>query len=79
MGDINARTGTNPDSIANDNYNHLPLDSDYTLDTHINPRTNQDTYTDERGKHLLEICIAGQLRILNGRKNWGLSQMLHLP
>ena len=68
MGDINARTGTNIDHIANDESNYLPLDSDYTLDTHITSRTNQDTCTDERGKHLLEICIAGQLRILNGRK-----------
>ena len=68
MGDFNARVGTHNDYIGDDNDKHLPLDQDYTLDTIPNPRNSLDTTTDIRGKHLLEICIGAQLRILNGRK-----------
>ena len=68
MGDINARTGINPDFIANDNHDHLPLEIPYTLDAPVKQRQSQDKTLDDRGKHLLELCIGGQLRILNGRK-----------
>ena len=58
----------NIDLITGDNDAHLPLDSDYTLDTHLRQRNSQDKILDERGKHLLEVCISAQIRILNGRK-----------
>ena len=67
LGDLNARTGNSADYIQNDTSNYLPLDDEYTLDINISPRNSQDTITDERGKHLLELCIGSQLRILNGR------------
>jgi len=68
MGDINARVGNNNDYIINDSIKHLPLDSDYILDSHETPRISQDAILDNRGKHLLEICIGAQMRLLNGRK-----------
>ena len=71
MGDLNARTAKNVDFIRNDALTHIPLSNDYSLDTDIPCRKSQDNVTDERGKHLLEICISAQLRILNGRKNRG--------
>lgn len=68
MGDLNARVGTSQDFIKNDSDNHIPLDNNYTLDTPQKPRTSCDKTLDNRGKHLLEICIGAQLRMLNGRK-----------
>lgn len=68
MGDFNARVGSLKDYIPNDTDKHLPLDDDYILDTNQPTRNNLDTTHDNRGKHLLEICIGAQLRILNGRK-----------
>lgn len=68
MGDLNARTGNAPDYIINDNDKHLPLDDKYILDCATKPRASQDPTLDDRGKHLLEINIAAQMRILNGRK-----------
>ena len=68
MGDLNGRTGVLPDFIENDSDSHLPLSEDYNIDHNLKPRTSQDRHIDDRGKHILEICIAAQLRILNGRK-----------
>jgi len=68
MGDLNARTSTKLDFIPNDNDDHLPLHSDYSVDSLLRQRHSQDQALDDRGKHVLEICIGAQLRILNGRK-----------
>lgn len=68
MGDLNARTGDNLDYIENDSDKHIPTDNDYKIDEPRKCRLSQDKILDERGKHTLEICIAAQLRILNGRK-----------
>lgn len=68
IGDFNARTGTAPDYIIHDNDNYIPLDEKYPIDSSLQQRQSQDNIIDDRGKHLLEICIAAQLRILNGRK-----------
>lgn len=68
MGDLNARVGTNTDLIVNDSERYLPLGDNYTLDNNLKERNSQDTTLDSRGKHLLEICIGAQTRILNGRK-----------
>ena len=63
LGDFNARTGNLPDYVMGDSDIIIPM---YTDDT-IPNRLSQDHTTDTRGKHLLEICIQSQLRILNGR------------
>ncbi len=68
MGDLNARTANNIDYISNDDDTHIPLNIEYTLDTELKQRHSQDTILDKQGKHLLEICISSQTRILNGRK-----------
>jgi len=67
LGDLNGRVGTLPDYITNDNDQHLPFQDNYVIDNMHRPRISQDTKVDDRGKHILEICIAGQLRLLNGR------------
>ena len=67
LGDLNGRVGNLPDYITNDNDKYLPFDDNYNIDTITTPRNSQDSYVDERGKHILEICVASQMRILNGR------------
>ncbi|MEW8547303.1 MAG: hypothetical protein AB2693_27665, partial [Candidatus Thiodiazotropha sp.] len=66
-GDLNARTGQELDFIQKDDDRHLPLDTSYIIDTNISQRKSEDTKIDERGKQLLDLCISGRLRILNGR------------
>lgn len=68
LGDLNGRVGTLSDFIINDDDQHVPLGDDYTIDNTQRTRYSQDTQVDDRGKHILEICIAAQLRLLNGRK-----------
>ena len=63
MGDINARTSNAPDYICGDSDIAIPI---YIDDT-IPPRNSLDRVLDNRGKHLLEICIQSHLCILNGR------------
>ena len=70
-GDLNARTGSEPDFIINDvNDTHLPMYDDYCCDVIQEQRYSYDTKVDSRGKQLLDLCIASKLRILNGRI-WG--------
>jgi exonuclease III len=67
-GDINARTGVTLDYIECDDNKYLPLDDMYTEDVPQISRSSQDCDTiNSRGKELLDLCIAGKLRILNGR------------
>lgn len=65
-GDFNARTSSLLDYIANDSDQHIPLPPDYEIDTPV-PRHSEDNVVNHYGKELLEVCIAGQLRIVNGR------------
>lgn len=67
MGDLNGRVGRVLDFIPADSDKHLPLDN-YTLDSIIPSRNSQDTTVDDRGKHIIDMCIKSQMRILNGRK-----------
>lgn len=70
-GDLNARTGSEPDFILNDtNDIHLPMYDNYNSDIIQEKRYSYDTKVDSRGKQLLDLCIASKLRILNGR-TWG--------
>ena len=62
-GDFNARTSNYPDAVNDDSDIIIPIYSDDSIPC----RNNLDHTLDSRGKHLLEICIQSQLRILNGR------------
>lgn len=63
MGDFNARTSNSPDALNGDSDIVIPLYNDDTIPN----RKSLDKTLDTRGKHLLELCIQSQLRILNGR------------
>ena len=64
-GDFNARTGVLLDYIAEDSDQHIPLPPEYELDIPV-PRSSEDRTVNNFGKELIELCIAGQLRIVNG-------------
>ena len=67
-GDMNARLGSEPDFIQNDNYDiYVPVNDDYAYDLVQEKRQSQDDKIDSRVKQLLELCIATQMRILNCR------------
>ena len=66
MGDLNGRVGKEMDFIQSDSDKHLPIDN-YTLDNTIPLRNSQDRTLDDRGRHIIDICITSQMRILNGR------------
>ena len=63
LGDLNARTSDSPDFIVDDSDIAIPIFVDDSIPT----RLSQDKVLDVRGKHLLELCIQSQMRILNGR------------
>ena len=65
-GDFNARTSSLPDYVADDSAFYIPLPPDYEVDTPVT-RYSQDKSVNNFGKELLTLCIAGQLRIVNGR------------
>ena len=66
-GDLNARTGLDPDFIDSDSDKHVPLDPSYIIDSNILQRNSEDTKMDDRGKQVNELCISSRMRILNGR------------
>lgn len=67
-GDLNARTGHEPDFIQGDNNTDITSDFDYTVDKEICARQSLDRVVNTRGKEILDICVSAQMRILNGRK-----------
>lgn len=66
-GDLNTRTGSEPDFIVDDNDSNLPLDDNYIEHISLPRRHCQDRKVDERGKQFINISISARLRILNGR------------
>ena len=66
-GDCNARIGTNPDYILQDDNTFLPLFQSYPVDQSITKRKSRDVKIDTKLKELLDLCISQQLRVLNGR------------
>ena len=66
-GDLNARTGSLTDYISSED-KYTTSDDEYRKDIQILKRRNMDMKVDARGKRVIELCIASQLRILNGRK-----------
>ena len=65
-GDLNTRTGTLPDYVPHDSCSHLPLPPHYKIDDQI-PRFSEDLQVNNFGRQLLQLCIATQMRIVNGR------------
>ena len=65
-GDFNARTDLLPDYVTHDSDLYILLPPDYLVDTFI-PRKSEDKTVNNYGKELLDLCIASQLRIVNGR------------
>ena len=68
-GDLNARTGVDPDFIVNDSDKDVPLDPSYIIDSYILQLHSEDTKVDDRGKQVNELCISSRMRILNGSKH----------
>ena len=65
-GDINARTGCEPDYILFDHYIEAGLNINIES-TDIPPRKNKDHVIDSYGKRLIELCKTTNLLIANGR------------
>ena len=68
MGDLNARTANKADYIPYDENSFIMTQLPYEADEFDTNRQSQDTSTNDRGKQLLQLCIAAKLRIMNGRK-----------
>ena len=73
LGDLNGYTNIDPDYVTQDesreNVEGVPLPLDYVGDEPLPQRNNKDKRaTNNRGKEILELCIACNGRILNGRK-----------
>ena len=66
-GDLNARTGLDPNFIVNDSDKHVPLDPSYIIDSNILQRNSEDTNVEDRVKQVNELCVSSRMRILNGR------------
>ena len=70
IGDLNARIANRSDFIENEDelcgtlQNILP--DEYICDFNIN-RNSVDSVFNSQGQQLLDLCIASQLRVLNGR------------
>lgn len=59
---MNARSGSEPDFIQNDNDDiYVPVNDDYAYDLIQEKRLSRDDKIDSRGKQLLELCIATQM------------------
>ena len=70
QGDFNARIGTEKDSIVHSKYfdQDSSITSINTNSLHTLPRNSYDFTTNSRGTDLLDLCIASDLCIVNGRK-----------
>ena len=70
QGDFNARTKNLIDTIINDEDNshlNIPLPQTYKFDKTVNKRRNCDSWKNEFGEELTQLCRTNHLRILNGR------------
>ena len=71
IGDLNARTANRLDFIDNERHIHDALldilPTCYLHDSNIERRNSVDSVFNSQGQQLLDLCIASQLRILNGR------------
>ncbi|XP_077867775.1 uncharacterized protein LOC144357229 [Saccoglossus kowalevskii] len=70
QGDFNARTKDLEDTIQDEQDNlhiNMPLPDTYTYDKIVKKRRNTDTWKNEFGEELTQLCKENRLRILNGR------------
>jgi hypothetical protein len=67
LGDFNGRVGNVSDWIAYDSDDYLPLHANYIPDKHIVSRNNHDNVVNDRGREIIDLCLASKIRILNGR------------
>ena len=65
-GDLNARVGNETDILIKENDPHLPIPND-NIHEYILPRVTSDSYVNQYGKWLTDLCVDNQLYILNGR------------
>ena len=70
IGDLNSRIGNHLDFIDNEDQIHSTvqdlLPDDYSTDFYIE-KNSLDNIFNAQGQQLIDLCIASQLRILNGR------------
>jgi hypothetical protein len=67
LGDFNGRVGILNDWIDVDDVTHVPIYDDYVCDGTLSKRNNLDKTVNNRGKEILDFCIAAKMRIANGR------------
>lgn len=65
-GDLNARTGQEPDTLSTQGDKHLPGGGNISSPT-CPPRQNYDKVTNKHGSQLLQLCRSLGLYIVNGR------------
>ena len=69
-GDLNARTGQEPDTLSTQGDKHLPTGD--SIPFHIcPPRHNYDNITNKNGSQLLQLCRMLGMYIVNGRLRGG--------
>jgi hypothetical protein len=65
-GNLNARSGLEPDFIQSDTYDsHLPIYDSNFCDKVQEVRKSYNSKLDTRGKQLLELCITARMRIFD--------------
>ena len=67
QGDYNARTGDIQEVVMNDDNTFLPVPEDYEIDSKFFRHSQDSGTVNFRGRNVLEICTALNLRIFNGR------------
>ena len=68
-GDFNSRLGNkHKDYIITDTNEFLPIDNSIIETDILTFRNSQDKKTNSNGKHLADLCMINNLKILNGRK-----------
>ena len=65
-GDLNARTGTHPDSYSESGNKHI-FGQNFPRNTTNLPRHNSDPQINKNGRDLLQLCQSLGLYIVNGR------------
>ena len=65
--DFNSRVGTQDDFFTESENDLAYLSQNYEIDSITSIRNNQNISINHYGQQLLDLCIAGKLRILNGR------------
>ena len=67
VGDLNARTSTEPDFIQDDDPSYLPGGSFYEPSGFTVPRNSSDKEVNFFGENLLDLCKSHDIHIVNGR------------